>query len=179
MRKPNTFGKTHVELLAGIAVCCLVAVLVVWMWFLSAARMKHPALGSESSEAVKKEYPLASASEDLPEAVPALAQNVVKSNPFNVQRRQMKTDVGVNANASQQAAQTPKGPLFVYKGRVNVGKRQRAVVEETTAHKTHFLEVGQEVAGFKVLDIDETQVILSDLQTGKELTVSLASKASP
>ena len=67
-------------------------------------------------------------------------------------------------------------PQFIYKGRINLGKKQRAVIEETTAKKTYFLEVGQAVAGFKVLDIQEKQVILSDPQTSKEVAVSLASK---
>jgi hypothetical protein len=65
-------------------------------------------------------------------------------------------------------------PKFVYKGRINVGSRQRAILEDAAARKTYFLEVGQAVAGFKVLDIAENRVVLSDPQTNQEVVVSLS-----
>lgn len=179
-RKQSAAGMARPELLVGITACCLVAAVIVWVWFSSVARMKQLPFLGESSEAVSKAYPLAEPAEDPSDAIPLLTQTVVKANPFSIQRRQMKGTSETNAAGSGQAqVETPKGPVFVYKGRVNVGNRQRAVVEDTAAHKTYFLEVGQTVAGFKVLDIAEKRVLLSDLQTGKEVTVSVASTASP
>ena len=60
-----------------------------------------------------------------------------------------------------------------------MGNQQRAIVEEGASHKTYFLQVGQTVAGFKVLDIGQKQVVLSNLATQEELVVSLASLTAP
>ena len=60
-----------------------------------------------------------------------------------------------------------------------MGAVRRAIVEDAANKKTYFLQVGQEVAGFKVLDIDESQVILSDLNTQKQMVVSRSLATSP
>jgi len=67
----------------------------------------------------------------------------------------------------------------VFERMLATGRGARAIVEEATSGKTHFLEIGQSVAGFKVLDISESRVVLSDPQTGEEVVVSVVSPASP
>ena len=110
-----------------------------------------------------------------------VVDTVLSANPFSAQRRAVSTDVGNSqqADGRGEAAVIARTPQFIYKGRINLGKRQRAVVEETTAKKTYFLEVGQEVAGLKVLDIAENRVVLSDVHTSKEVEASLISSSGP
>ena len=104
---------------------------------------------------------------------------LVRANPFSPQRRlKPPPSGGETGGGSGEPVAAPK-PKFFFKGRIDLGKRQRAIVEDTTSHKTYFLEVGQEVAGFKVLDIAENRVVLSDLQTKQEVVVSLSLRESP
>ena len=99
---------------------------------------------------------------------------ILRANPFSSQRRlvPLQSDDATGSNSEAGAGQPP-APQFLYKGRINLGNLQRAILEETVTHKTHFLEVGQEVTGFKVLDIAENQVVLSHLQSKEELVISL------
>jgi hypothetical protein len=60
-----------------------------------------------------------------------------------------------------------------------MGTKQRAVLQDVTSQKTYFLQLGQEVAGFKVLDIAENRVLLSDPHTQEEVVVPITTKPSP
>ena len=116
---------------------------------------------------------------DAQKVSPEIFEAIISANPFSPVRR-IATPSGESRPGEGPAELTaPPKPQFAYKGLIKLGNRQRAILEETTTHKTHFLEVGQEVAGFKVLDIAENRVVLSDPQTKEELVVSVASKASP
>lgn len=168
---------SRTAVLAGVTAALAAA--VGW-WRLSLLHAPPAAVPREPWERVQQEYPLP------PEEMPRLsggadvAESLVAANPFSPERRRAPPQPGEQGAGERLAAATPPPPpRFVYKGRVQLGARQRAVVEETTARKTYFLEVGQEVAGFKVLDIDEKRVLLSNLQTHEEVAVSLTSTASP
>ena len=163
-----------------IALSLAVATIGVWRWRASVFRGPHAAVASESLGQLKDIYPLPSESQDVLVFSDDVVDAVLHASPFSSQRRAVPTDVG-NLQQSGGAGVGPVisgPPQFIYKGRIHLGKRQRAVIEETTSKKTYFLEVGQEVAGFKVLDIQENQVVLSDPQTSKEVVVFLASKES-
>ena len=110
-----------------------------------------------------------------------MADAVVRADPFSPQRRLVPPPAtgGTGDREGSGDGGQPPQPAFTYKGRVHLGQRQRAIVEETTTRKTYFLEVGQEVAGFKVLDIAENQVVLSNLHTHEEVVVSLTTTALP
>ena len=155
----------------ALAVGLVAVMLMVWNWRAAVSHRQDTEVKPESWAHVKKRYPLVP---DLAGAFalsPELVDRVVRANPFSASRRRVQA-----AEAVQSAAPSaPPPPRFIYKGRVQLGTRERAVVEEVTAGKTYFLEVGQEVAGFKVLDIAENQVVLSDPQTHEEVAVSLAS----
>ena len=110
---------------------------------------------------------------------PEIFEAIISANPFSPVRR-IAPPSGAPGSGDRPADVTASPtPEFTYKGLITLGSRQRAILEEVATHKTHFLEVGQDVAGFKVLDIAENRVVLSDPQTKEEIVVSVASKASP
>ena len=161
-----------------VALSLAVVTVGVWRWRSSVFRSPRLQEASESWDQLKEAYPLPSGPQALPTLPNEVVDAVLHANPFSPQRRAVPTDVG-NPQQGGGGGSAPVAigpPQFIYKGRIHLGKRQRAVIEETTSKKTYFLEVGQAVAGFKVLDIQENQVVLSDPQTSKEVVVSLASK---
>ena len=162
----------------AIAATLLAITAGTWRWQAAVHRGDRRALiKDEAWERVKNEYPVPLASASTPMISQDLMNALIRANPFSPQRR-------VVAPPSQAANHGPSGPMvseaaapaFLYKGRIDLGQRQRAIVEDLTTHKTHFLEVGQEVAGFKVLDIAQNQVVLSDPLTHVELVVLLAAQ---
>ena len=155
----------------ALAVSLVVVMLLVWNWRAVVSRRQDKGVKPESWVHVKKKYPLVPDLAGTFALSPELVDRVVRANPFSALRRRAPA---VEAVQSVEPS-APPPPRFIYKGRVQLGTRERAVVEETTAGKTYFLEVGQEVAGFKVLDISENQVVLSDPLTNKEVAVSLTS----
>ena len=159
----------------GLAVTTVVVALATWRWQASIFRAQPTRAIEDAWEQVKEAYPLP---QDVAGRVPISAQTaeaVVRANPFSPQRR------FVPPPPTQRTGGPLTEPLqpaaFIYKGQISVGKRQRAILENTATQKTHFLEVGQEVAGFKVLDIAQTQVVVSNLHTHEDVVVPLVSSA--
>ncbi|MBI3330875.1 MAG: hypothetical protein HYZ96_02035 [Candidatus Omnitrophica bacterium] len=177
MTRPRTAVGPPVALAVGLA---LAAVAVV-RWRAAAVRTERVELAGESWDRVKEEFPiLEEPSESAPEPKPAWVDAVLHANPFSPQRRPVGAEEAEPpAGGSGASAGAPLAPQFLYKGHINLGQRQRAVVEETTTGKTYFLEVGQEVAGFKVLDISQTQVVLSDVKTAQQIVIMLKPGEGP
>jgi hypothetical protein len=149
---------------------------VAWRWRQRVVRVAQPPeLASDPWEDVKADYP-------IPDASPAVAgtaqivEAVLKANPFSPHRRPLAANDGAGAGAGGSTSHAPPRPQFAFKGQINLGQRKRAIMEDAAAQKTYFLEVGQEVAGFKVLDIGENRVVLSDPQTREEVVVALTSE---
>ena len=160
-----------------LAVALALLTAVVWRWQAAVFHAPRDEVKHESWDHVKEAYPMPKEATDPPQLAPELVESVVRANPFSPNRR--LTPLAGGESGGRGGATTKPLPLrFRYKGRINLGK-QRAIVEETTTHKTYFLEVGQEVAGFKVLDIAENRVVLSDPQTRQEIVVSLTLRESP
>jgi hypothetical protein len=101
----------------------------------------------------------------------------VKANPFSPQRRTAPPQTTSGAAGTSGAAAAKPATQLVYKGRVSLGATQRAIVEDVTTKKTYFLQVGQEVAGYKVLDMAENEVVLSDVKTHETLQLRLTPKS--
>ncbi len=112
--------------------------------------------------------------EEVPAVSRAVIESVVRANPFSSERgtRPPASTEAAARESAAKAAKEPAAPQFAYKGRIDVGQRRRAIVEDLATRKTYFLEVGQSVAGFKVLDITERQVVLSHPQTNEAVVVS-------
>ena len=171
MTTPNSKG------LLSVAGVCIILAVMAWGWQNTALRAKPIDIHPESWEHVKQQYPLPE--ERSPIQGPAVEplDEMLHANPFSPERKPLQPVVAAtgapNAGALLAAA-APKA-AFIYKGRVTMGQQQRAIMEDTTTKKTFFLQVGQEVAGFKVLDITQKQVLLSDPNTHEEVVVSLAS----
>ncbi|MBI4341348.1 MAG: hypothetical protein HY598_03605 [Candidatus Omnitrophica bacterium] len=148
-------------------------------WRLSVTSKDTAMLPRETWERVKEAYPIPSEAPQAltPESQAAAA--LIDANPFSPQRDRAVSAADPSGQGALRFAPAAAEPQFAYKGRLQLGARQRAVMEETTAGKTYFLEVGQAVAGFKVLDIDEKRVLLSDPQTHEEVAVPLTSARSP
>ena len=165
-----------------LAVCLAVMAAGAWQWQCRVFRMTRAQgrLATEAWEQVKTQHPLPAEPSPAPAISAEFFDTVVSANPFSPQRR-APTGAAGGTEPLGPGGRTgePPAPKWIYKGRINVGSSQRAIVEDAAAHKTYFLEVGQEVAGFKVLDIAEKQVVLSDLKSQQELIVSLASKSGP
>ena len=163
----------------ALAVGLSVVAIATMRWRGAVVRAQRVEVAGESWERIKDDYP------PLPEpAEPsALAAEffdaVLQANPFSPQRRPVSAaeETGAPGGAAGPSVSAPITPEFLYKGHVDLGKRQRAIVEETTTGKTYFLEVGQEVAGFKVLDISRTEVILSDIKTAQQIVIMRKAEA--
>jgi hypothetical protein len=172
-------GRSDGTAVPVLAACLAVLAVGAWQWQLSVLRSARGELKGETWEQAKTQHPMP----PEPIQTPALSADVVEAvtaaQPFSPQRRATagSPDGGGGPVAVEPAK--PPAPKFLYKGRINVGTRQRAIIEDTTAKKTYFLELGQAVAGFKVLDMAETQVVLSDPQTHENVIVPLASKGGP
>ncbi len=176
MTTSRTVVGPPVALAASLAV---VAVAVV-QWRSAAVRTERVELTGESWDRVREEFPiLAEPSEGIPEAEPGWLDAVLNANPFSPQRRPVSAEEAEQTagGGAGDSAGAPVTPQFLYKGHINLGQRQRAVVEETTTEKTYFLEVGQEVAGFKVLDISQAQVVLSDVKTAQQIIIKRKAEA--
>lgn len=149
----------------------------IGVWYAGLARAKHAELPPESWDLVKQQYPMPK-EEPTPEGLSsAMVNAMVQANPFSSQRRVASMPIGAGpsmASPSGELASTK--PVFVYKGRVTMGQQARAILEDASIKKTYFLQVGQEVAGFKVLDITESQVVLSTPQSAEPLIITLTPK---
>ncbi len=160
----------------GVAVVMAAMAAGSWYWQASVFRSQRAEVPPEAWQQVREDYPLASGAQESPPRSSKVAEDVIHANPFSPKRHQQPPKP--ETDSAVQPAQPPP-PKFVYKGHINVGLHQRAIVEDTANHKTYFLEVGQEVTGFKVLDITENRVVLSNLQTKEEIVVSLTALTTP
>ena len=146
-----------------------------WRWWQGgAARAPQATAPTNSSEDIQQRYPMPEELPELKSLSRELVETVIQANPFSSKRRTAPPP-SEEVLAATQVRKEPPRPQFVYKGRVQLGERERAILEDTTTSKTHFLEVGQEVAGFKVLDIAENRVVLSDPASQEDLVLSIAS----
>ena len=159
----------------AILLACVAAGTWEWQHQVRASR-KAPAL-TEPWKHVREQFPLPAADDEMMVAPELKLEAMVKANPFSAKRREEPPKPAAGG-AQGGKAEVKAPPKFVYKGRVTMGANQRAVVEDLTTKKTHFLQVGQEVAGFRVLDIGETQVVLSSPTSPEPLTLSLTPKTA-
>ena len=155
----------------------LVAAMVgAWRWQQAIAQQQSIGTVAESWQHVQERFPMPEESKPSPELPTAMLQEVIRANPFAAQRRQVPQPGPGSPGGGSAAPGQPALPQFVYKGRITMGAGQRAVIEEIVTKKTYFLQIGQEVAGFKVLDISETQVVLSQPGIQESLTLRLTPK---
>ena len=153
-----------------------------WRWQ-EAVRHRHPVSAlTESWEQAQEQFPmpppLSSDADSSGTGRPRESLlEVVKANPFSPQRRTVPPSQPSAASAGgASTSSAAQAATLMYKGRVALGATQRAIVEDVAAKKTYFLQVGQEVAGYKVLDISETEVVLSSSTTQETLTLRLTPK---
>lgn len=169
-----SFGKS-----IGLAASVGLIAVGVGGWRLTVFRAARPEVAGEPWAHVREQYPMPQEVEEPLTLSPETSEAVVAANPFSPKRRVVPVPAdGGTANGGSGTAEPPK-PQFAFKGLIKLGAKSRAILEDLQAHKTYFLEVGQDVAGFKVLDIAENQVLLSDPQTHEEVVVSVTSKAGP
>ena len=161
----------------GLALLMAMAAAAGWWWQSTVFRAPRLEVSAEAWDHVKQAYPIPETSDSLPATSTETLETIGQANPFSPQRRQTPAGGGSETPGGETAPVEPVKPVLSYKGRINLGQRQRAIMEDQATKKTHFLEVGQAVAGFKVLDITETQVVLSDPQTGEAVVVPLTSPA--
>ena len=162
-----------------VAVAVVAITAGTWWWQEAVFRAQRVEVPLEAWQHVKDDYPLSPDAQEPPMRSSKAAEETIHANPFSPKRRQQPPkSEGEGAADAARTAQPPP-PKFVYKGHINLGQHPRAIVEDTVNHKTYFLEVGQEVTGFKVLDITENRVVLSTLQTKEEIVVSLSALTTP
>ena len=159
----------------GLAVTTAVVAFASWRWQASIVRAQPTKTIEEAWEQVKEAYPLPQGAAPRASFSDEMADALVSANPFSPKRRFVLPPATEGTGGKLIEPLQPAA--FIYKGQISVGSRQRAILENTATQKTHFLEVGQEVAGFKVLDIAQTQVVLSNLHTHEEVVVPRVSTA--
>ena len=161
----------------GLAVLAALAAGGSWWWHGTVFRAPRVEIGGENWDPVKQAYPLPATSGEMPEGSTAALETILQENPFSAERHPASSG-GSEAPDGQAEPAQPDKPAFLYKGRINMGQRQRAIMEDPAAKKTYFLEVGQVVATFKVLDITESQVLLSDTESSETVVVPLTSPST-
>lgn len=155
-----------------MATCIVLVAATTWWW-----QANLPSTESRTERGLwreaKKRYPTP-ASVEFVSLSPEMLQGIITGNPFSPDRGRVTPQGGSSENVTQQIPKPvePKEPVFIYKGSVKLGARLRAIVEDVEIGKTHFLEVGQEVAGYKVLDIAENRVVLSHPKTQENIEVT-------
>lgn len=169
----NVRGSVAVSVLVAAGITMVAA--TTW-WWQANLPSDDPVVDIATWHEAKKRYPSPKSIEftTLP---PEMLQGIILGNLFSPDRGLVITQEGSQGNTDQQATEPaePKEPIFIYKGNVKLGSRLRAIVEDVGIGKTYFLEVGQEVAGYKVLDIAENRVVLSHPKTNEEIEVVRAS----
>ena len=81
-----------------------------------------------------------------------------KSLFFQLQPERPKEEAGQEAELMPVDEQTP---LFVYRGKIAAGNRVVVIIEQTRSGEVAMVSKGESIAGYKVLDITDTEVILS------------------
>ncbi|MBI3011359.1 MAG: hypothetical protein HYY58_02570 [Candidatus Omnitrophica bacterium] len=150
-----------------------------WGWQRGIFRAAPVEVREEAWERVKDEYPLANDNQPPASFSSETAETVARANPFSPTRRVVPRSVPEGTQDGWEEAGEFLTPRFIYRGQIRVGQNQRAIMEDAATKKTHFLEVGQEVTGFKVLDIAQHQVVLWDFKTQEKVVVSLVTSTSP
>ena len=161
----------------ALAVLAGVAALASWWWRATIFHAPRIEAGSEQWEPIKQAYPIPAATAETPGTSQAALETILQENPFSAQRHPVTATATGGEGEEPEPMEAPK-PEFAYRGRINMGQRQRAIMEDLRTKKTYFLEVGQVVATFKVLDITETQVLLSDPQRSETVVVPLTSPST-
>lgn len=160
-------------------VAMAVATMVMWRVDRDVAR-RVPSVGpSISDQELSERFPMPPPFVLPSEEASALLRVAVEAAPFSPERHYVPEPETSAAAGGAGSVAAALPPIFVYKGQIVMGAVKRAVLEDSRAGKTHFLQVGQEVAGFKVLDIDENRVVLSDLKTQDSMTVSRSPQTAP
>ena len=151
----------------------------LWIWDHALTARASSTATDASASAVRERFPMPASFHPPDEEASVLLRAAAETNPFSPQRGQPPPAVSVPGAGASGMSAPPPAPIFVLKGIVAMGSVRRAILEDASAKKTYFLQVGQEVAGFKVLDIDESRVILSDLNTQKQMVVSRSPTTGP
>ena len=159
----------------GIAVSLVVITASTWGWQARIFRSRQTEVKTEAWDQVKDQYPISPERQAAPTFTAEMSSAVERASPFSSTRHFVQPPSGGGGGEGGSGGGATLPPKFVYKGQISMGKRQRGILEDTATQKTHFLEVGQEVAGFKVLDISQNQMVLWDSQTQQQVVVSLAS----
>ncbi|MBI1991722.1 MAG: hypothetical protein HYS71_00580 [Candidatus Omnitrophica bacterium] len=148
-----------------------------WGWQRGIVRAAPVEVREEGWKRVKDEYPLASANQPPVSFSSATAEAVARANPFSPTRRVVPRPISEGTGTEEGWEETGEflTPRLIYRGQIRVGQSLRAIMEDAATKKTHFLEVGQEVAGFKVLDMTQRQVIVWNFKTQEEVVVPLVS----
>lgn len=165
--------KISADQTTALAVFLSVIAIGAWGWQKTVADSHSLEVKPEAWEQVKKHFPIPEELGATPKIASQSLEQIITANPFSPMRRQKPTES--STDVSQKVPEPPKAKL-IYKGRVVLGNRQRAILEDETTRKTHFLEIGQIVSGFKLLDIAEDQVIVSEESTGQSTILTLTSK---
>ena len=85
-------------------------------------------------------------------------EGMLKRSPFfKVQRKQAKAS---NLKAAVLSVEDST-PVFLYKGKILSGKGMVVIIEQTRTGETLMVAKGENIDGYKVLDITDTGVILS------------------
>ena len=163
----------------ALALALVAATAAVWWWQISVFRTPQVDVREEMWKRVKDEYPIVNDNQPTASFSLENAAAVARANPFSPTRHVVPRSVPEGKEGGGGEAGEFLTPRFIYRGHIRVGQSQRAILEDAATKKTHFLEVGQEVAGFKVLDIAQQQVVLWNVKTQERVVVSLVSATSP
>jgi hypothetical protein len=86
-------------------------------------------------------------------------EGMLKRSPF----ARFESKIGKAARVEKElpSAVEDQTPQFIYKGRIASGNKLVVIIEQTRSGEVVMVSQGQGVDGYKVLDISDTEVILS------------------
>ncbi|HAM41066.1 MAG TPA: hypothetical protein DDX89_05065 [Candidatus Omnitrophica bacterium] len=158
-----------------LAVVCAGVSLAAWQWQRALHARQPSAVVTERWEHVRELFPPPEPLRIPSETTAETWQGLLRANPFSRARRHVSPPA---AEAPTGTPEKPLPPQFVFKGRVSMGTKQRGILEDRRQKKTHFVQVGQDVLGFRVVEIAEDRIVLSDVKTNERVDIPLASKAA-
>ena len=157
--------------IGAIVASLLTAMAAVWQHRMT--RRMGPSSETESWQQVRERFPMPAETTTAPPFAEGLPDMIVQANPFSSDRRPPASPA--SSTTTQAAAPVPA--RFAYKGRIMMSGTPRAIMEDVAKKKTHFVQVGQELQGYRVEEIQERAVIVSDLATQESRVIPLATKS--
>src|SRR3989338_11156518 len=101
--------------------------LTTWRWHTVVFQTKPASISSDEAwENIKDAYPMPNDIQQVSKISTDSVEALVDANPFSQKRHSVSPTGGAEGEKNGGATTEPGTPVLIYRGRINLGKRQRA-----------------------------------------------------